>query len=142
MRTVDFTSIGDLFKFHKDEAEHRVLISKARSGRTIFFINDEETAYLAYDGMFDDNWVGHVHGMPQARGKDLWDFAYETAEWMVRIAKLSRLYCFVRSDDKKLRLFVKQFKMHSVGEFDGVKIYAVDDKQILRFKEVELCQHQ
>lgn len=142
MRRLEFTDIGDLFKFHNSELSRQVLLSKARSGRTHFFLNEEETAYLDYDGMFGGRWIGHITSLPEARGKGLWNFAYETARWMVEYASLSELFCFVSKDDKLLRLFVSRFKMPYVGEFAGMRIYAVDDKQIIEFKEVELCQQQ
>lgn len=133
MQQIDYTNIGSLFKFHASERQSRVLVDKARSGRSRFFLNDEETAYLCYDGIFGGKWAGHVHGMDQARGKELWKFAHETAVWMVKNSKMTELICFVKSDNKSLRLFVKQFKMPLVGAFNGSNIYMVDDKQILEF---------
>ena len=142
MRVIDFTTIGDLFKFCDSVTERTALLDKARSGKSVFFLNDEETAYLCYDSIFGGKFVGHVHGEKECRGKALWDFAYETAVWMVDYMDMRQLLCFVNKDDKRLRLFVKQFKMPLIGAVGSELLYAVDDETILRFKEVAVCQQQ
>ena len=142
MRVADFSTIGDLFEFHPTAAERQVLLDKARSGRSVFLLNEAGTAYVSYDNIFGGKWVGHIHSLPGWRGKALWKFAYETAVWMVTYTGMKQLLCFVKADDKRLRLFVKQFKMPMVGAIGDELLYVVDDKTIIEFKEVELCQQQ
>lgn len=145
MKIADITTTGELLRFHIDDPKAVITISnKLRSG-SLFLMNDDITAYVSYDPMFGGKWVGHIHGVPQIRGKDLWAFALSTAVWMVDNRAMSHLLCFVKKEDRKLKTFVRLFGMAEVGKVGKEMLYVADDQQILNYasqkqEEEELCQ--
>lgn len=146
MKIADATMTGELLRFHPHDPSAVITIShKLRLGQSLFLMNDEMTAYVSYDPMFGGKWIGHVHSMPEIRGKKLWKFAHETAVWMVKNRRMTQLLCFVEEYDKPLRVFVRLFNMRKVGVIGNEELYVADAKQILNFsiekeKEVEQCQ--
>lgn len=135
MIVADTRHIGQIMKLLPDTNEAVLAVtSKIRAGMSVYLLNDEGTACVNYDPLYAGKWVAHIVGLPETRGKELWDFAYSTAVWMVDKHSLSQLICFVSEDNRKLRMFVSRFRMKCVGDIENERIYFASQKQIKDFR--------
>ena len=111
IKIADITMIGELLAFHpgNDRAAF-VLSQKMQSGQCIFFLNEDNTATVSYDGIFGGKWAVHLEVKKGVRGNDIKSFCLATLKWKLDNTDLNCILGFVASDNKRLKLFIKGFK--------------------------------
>ena len=135
MKLADITMAGELLDIADEMGKNSSLslLSRLRANHSLVLVNDEMTAMVIYDPITQGKWAAHIAAAKEVRGKQMFDFAHQTAVWMVKKQKLEHLLCFVKVEHRALKRFVQHYGMQLAATIGRELLYVTNREQILKF---------
>jgi ornithine carbamoyltransferase len=134
MRLADYSDIGTLLSLNPEDEVFVLGVREKfmRTSTSVFFLNDAEDAAMCYDFIAAGKWSSHINSKKSARGKNLWRFAVETAAWMIKHKGMEFMFCFVKKENRLLKIFGIKFGERPVADLGEELLYITPAKRILK----------
>ncbi len=133
MIIADFSMAGKIMDIDADSEFTNGIAERLRIGQSVLLLEDKFRACITYDPLDKQKWLVHILSKKNFRGKELWEFAYSTALWMVEERGMEYMLNIVDHDNKPLRVFVRYFGMPKAADMGDQALHITSAERIKNF---------